>query len=345
MAQPQVPAQQLLEQAMLRNELAKLPVWFGDPTKDAFRPEDWWRRFELAAGAAGWNWQQVQAYFDQALRGPAIKWYRSAVRANPPANIDDIKNLFLNDYGRTAAARTSVAQLKITQKSGEKVRDYRANVQQAMDEIELSVDAMPVPALDQIFVNPPADVVLPNAQLAYLRAQYVRIATLGYQRLYNTLFRNIFIDGLLPPIRDEVIRRNPPDMLEAYEFAKQAERDLDLKSSLTSGSSAHTPADVHAFIRRPSRPPGGGSAPSNNPRPRTNTNSPNVTCYYCNKRGHVQKDCFKRQREKGAYKPGPRSSVKEVEEAPDAPKEPNEDDAPNLYNELMSLDHITALNW
>lgn len=342
----QPPAQQLLEQAMLRNELAKLPVWFGDPAKDAFRPEDWWRRFELAAAAAGWNWQQIQAYFDQALRGPAIKWYRYVTRANPPANINDIKRLFLNDYGRTATARTSVAQLKVTQKPGEKVRDYNANVQQAMDEIELSVDPMPVPALDQIFVGLPNDVVIPDARLDYMRGQYTRIATLGYQRLYNTLFRNIFIDGLLTPIREEVIRRNPPTMDEAYEFAKQAERDLDLKSSLSSHTPSQPLADVHAFTRRPARPPGGGSAPSNATRPKIGAPSPNVTCYYCNKRGHVQKDCFKRQREKGAYKPGPRTSVKEVEETPSTSEEPEEqNNAPIVYTDLMSLEHLSALNW
>ena len=53
-AQPPPAAQQVLEQAMQRNELAKLPIWFGEPSKDAFRADDWWSRFEAAALAAQW---------------------------------------------------------------------------------------------------------------------------------------------------------------------------------------------------------------------------------------------------------------------------------------------------
>lgn len=343
-------AQQILEQAMLRNELAKLPVWFGDPTKDAFRPEDWWRRFELAAVAANWNWGQIQAYFDQALRGPAILWYRYAIRQDPPANINDIKHMFLEDYGRTATARTSVAQLRITQKQNEKVRDYMARVQQAMDEIELSVPALPVPTIDQIFPDRPAvfDPPAGAVALAYFQAQFARMTTLGYQRLYNPLFRNIFIDGLQPAIRDEVIRHNPPTLREAFTFAKQAERDFDLKSSLATAAITSQEETVNAFIRRPTKNNSGNSAPNTNVpnRTRPNTNNPNVTCHYCEKKGHIQRDCFKRQREKGAYKQPPRRSVRELEEqdkVPEAAQPPEDTTPPEIYTTLMG--QINALNW
>jgi hypothetical protein len=68
------------------------------------------------------------------------------------------------------------------------------------------------------------------------------------------------------------------------------------------------------------------------------------TCYYCDKRGHMQKDCFKRQREKGALKPAPRGSVHPVdEEAPlEGPDQPNEP-PPAQFVDLNSLS--AYLNW
>jgi len=340
--------QAALEQAMQRNELAKLPIWFGDATKDAFRPEDWWQRFELAALAANWNWAQIQTFFVQALRGSALNWWNWVRKNAPVGDIDALRTAFLNDYGRTAAARASITQLTTVQRPNQLVRDYCSDIQMKIDELELAVAPMPVLPADQILQQPPNDVVIPAAALPWLRAQYARIYQQGYNAFKQPLLRNLTIDGLIPAIRDEVLRANPATYDDTVLVAKQAEKDLSLKTSIakTNGHSINS-AEVNAFNRRRGPPPPQRGQPSNRGRPRPQAGPPKdvPTCYYCNKRGHVQKECYKRQRENGAYKPPPKGSVHQVdqedattEDPPQHPQEPQEQ-----YVELNSMS--AHLNW
>jgi Retrotransposon gag protein/Zinc knuckle len=345
MAQPH----QLLQDAMQQNQLAKLPIWFGDPAKDAFRSEDWWQRFELAATAANWNWDQTRTFFMQALRGSALTWWNWLTKNTPVADINELRAAFLADYGRTAVARACVTQVKLLQKDKQSVRDFVCELQVKTDELELSVTPMPVLAADQILQNRPAGVpAIDAAHLPWLREQFRRIYYLGFNAYKGPMIRNLLIDGFLPAIRDEVLRANPPTYLEAIQVAKQAERDLDLKSSITRSNGHIQELEVDALNNHRRFPPTRGTSSHRGrgrPAPRTSQGSRDVpTCYYCNKRGHVQKDCYKRQRENGAYKQPPRGSVQEVgqETAEEQPPAQIEQPPIEQYAELSSITH---LNW
>jgi len=345
--------QQALEQAMQRNELAKLPIWFGDPAKDAFRPEDWWQRFELAAAAAAWNWDQIRTFFMQALRGNALTWWNWLSKNAPVADINGLRAAFLNDYGRTAVARASITQLKLLQKPKQLVRDYCSDLQVKIDELELAVAPRPVLNANQILQNRPAAVAaIAAAELPWLQAQYARIYDEGYNAFKQPFIRNLIIDGLLPPIRDEVLRANPATVLETITIAKQAEKDLELKSSISkTNGSVDELEDLNAIQnrRRQFPPPRGGTSNRGRPRPPSQPSREVPTCYYCNKRGHVQKDCYKRQRENGAYKQPPKSSVHGVDQEQQPQQDlppPNEPQTPQEhYVDLAALQAMQALNW
>jgi hypothetical protein len=253
-AQPPPAAQQVLEQAMQRNELAKLPIWFGEPSKDAFRADDWWSRFEAAALAAQWNWVQVQTYFQQAMRGLALVWWTSRLRT--PVDIDDLRAFFLDDYGLTTAARTSVAQLRVIQGPHQLVRDYHALVRVAMDTLCLAIPAREAMLPADILNQRPAEVNIPAAADNWVQVQYIRLEALGYNRFYNTVYRNLFIDGLLPHLRDEVIRVNPLTIEDAYNLAKRVEKNANLKKNLSSiGATDLNPLEMDPISqRRGSRP-------------------------------------------------------------------------------------------
>ena len=347
-AQPAIPAQQVYEQAMQRNELAKLPVWFGDKTKDAFLANDWWERFEGAARTAVWDWNQIQNYFRSALRGNALIWYNSIRKNYVILQIEDLRRHFLDDYGHSATARTSIAHLKVAQEKTQCVRDYRGAVQLMIDQLELSVNPMPVKELDEIFPNPPAAIDVPNVPLLYARTQQAVNYREGYNALYQPLFRNLFIDGLLPHLRDEVIRQNPLTVNDAYALARKAEKEHELKDKINSGSPL-TAKQVHEMEANAIRQ-AKGSKPPFRPKPKQPfPGRPLVTCHYCQKKGHIQKDCYKRQRENGAMKPPPKKSVYEVDgqetQAPADNPGPNHHEDEEDQEVYAYLNSVSALNW
>jgi Zinc knuckle len=264
------------------------------------------------------------------------------------ADIDTLKAAFLNDYGRTAVARASITQLKVFQQPNQLVRDYVGQIQIKIDELELAVTPMaPNLPANIILQNMPQDVDLGAAgNLAWLQAQYRRIYQEGYNAFKQPLVRNLIIDGLLPSLRDEVLRANPADALDAINVAKQAEKDLELKSAISKNGHKIDELQIDAFDKRrrgPNPPSRGGFANRNRGRSTTSSGKEVPTCYYCNKRGHVQKDCFKRQRENGAYKQPPKGSVHEVEDATtEQPQTPPEEPPQEFYTNLNSIDN---LNW
>jgi hypothetical protein len=345
-AQPAPPAQQILEQAMQRNELAKLPVWFGDKTKDAFLANDWWDRFEGAAATAQWNWEQIQNYFRSALRSKALAWWNTTRKSYAIANIDDIRQRFLDDYGHSATARTSIAHLRLAQEKTQCVRDYRSAVQLVIDQLELSVDPIPQLAVDEIFINAPNAIDIANLGVGYARGHYRRLVMIGYNRLYQPLFRNLFIDGLLPHLRDKVIEQNPLTVNDAYALARKAEKEHELKTKINSGA----PLVQKDVLELEAAALNRNRGPRTTPKPKTRPPAPGrpvVTCYYCQKKGHLQKDCFKRQRENGAMKPPPKRSVHGVDEQEgqspeDTPEPPEQEDIEETYVYLNSVD---SLNW
>ena len=64
----------------VRNELSKLPVWFGNKEKDTFQPMQWVQRVERARAATGWNDDQTMSFVVGALRGAALEWYDTLTR-------------------------------------------------------------------------------------------------------------------------------------------------------------------------------------------------------------------------------------------------------------------------
>lgn len=343
-AQPP-PAQQILEQAMQRNELAKLPVWFGDKTKDAFLANDWWDRFEGAAVTSQWNWEQIQNYFRSALRAKALAWWNTTRKSYAIANIDDIRQRFLDDYGHSATARTSIAHLRLAQEKTQCVRDYRSAVQLVIDQLELSVDELPALAVDEIFINAPNAIDIANVGVGWARGHYRRLVMIGYNRLYQPLFRNLFIDGLLPHLRDKVIEQNPLTVNDAYALARKAEKEHELKTKINSGTPLvqKDVLELEAAALSKSK----GHRATHKPKPRSPGSRPVVTCYYCQKKGHLQKDCFKRQRENGAMKPPPKRSVhgideQESQQREDTAETPEQEEIEEAYVYLNSVD---SLNW
>jgi hypothetical protein len=94
--------------ALMRADLAKLPLWSGDVSKDGYTIEQWVTRVNKAAATAAWSDEDTMAYVYNALRGPALRWLESLKRFN--VNIDSwaaVRTEMLDAYSRVQTARTA----------------------------------------------------------------------------------------------------------------------------------------------------------------------------------------------------------------------------------------------
>ncbi|MGL6014349.1 MAG: hypothetical protein ACRC0J_23010 [Shewanella oncorhynchi] len=316
---------QQLAQALQNQEFTKLPFWHNDPKYDTFKAEDWWTRFEFAAEQGGWDWVRTQGNFMNCMRGNAIKWYKALSRFYVLMNRAELKERFLADFASTANNRASIADVKIQQGS-DSVITFWGKLNQVYDDIELTVPAPVIPAAQDLLLVESAAQGAANLAhvnglaLAQLQADYRAIELRGYRRSMAPLFRAYFIAGLNPKIQDEVLRANPATPEAALEVAKRAEKDFLLKSNSLAVNEVdekeENDHEVDALRRgRPHRGAyrGRGRGPRGHRggQTRPSTDKSNSLCFYCNKKGHWQRECRKRISENGAMKS---KAVAEVEE-------------------------------
>ena len=61
---------------MVRNDVSKLPLWFGVPSKDTITGRQWVQRVERAIVATGWNDDQTMSFVASSLHGEAHDWFQ-----------------------------------------------------------------------------------------------------------------------------------------------------------------------------------------------------------------------------------------------------------------------------
>ena len=89
-------------------DLAKLPLWFGEPSRDTFLAEQWVSRVQNARDAADWNDQKTLSIFYNAMRGEALLWFEGLTRNGVNKNVwNDVKKEFLEAYSYTRSSRTA----------------------------------------------------------------------------------------------------------------------------------------------------------------------------------------------------------------------------------------------
>lgn len=303
-----------LAQALQNQEFTKLPYWYNDPKYDTFKAEDWWSRFEFAAEQGQWNWERTKGNFMNCMRGIAVKWYKSLERFNPPQNRAALREKFLADYAATPNNRASIADVKI-QQGNDSVINFWTKLHAVYDEIELTVPAVVVPdtqaACLTICAGADGGAAQVNAlNLQNLQNDYRRVEALGYRRGMAPLFRAYFIAGLNQKIQDEVLRQNPVTPEDALEVAKRAEKDFLLKEKgLTIqevDEEDEEDYEVDAIRRRQGKSFRGRARGQRGTRSATtrpgNLDKTNSMCFYCNKKGHWQRECRKRLSENGKTK-------------------------------------------
>ena len=112
-------------QLSIRNDVSKLPLWFGSPSKDTITGRQWIERVERAILATGWNDDQTMSFVASSLRGPASDWFQVLPRSNVNRAVWlEVRRAFINSFDPARTARTCVNIFDIKQESNNTITHY-----------------------------------------------------------------------------------------------------------------------------------------------------------------------------------------------------------------------------
>jgi hypothetical protein len=326
--------EQQLINANRQIDLSRIPLWSG--TKDtAFSAEQWVERIDKAraANAGNWNDATTMSYVFNALRGDALVWFDALPTLGYDTGVwDDFKAAFIRTYGTTKTARTAALNLSdIKQGPSESSARYISRVIKLIADVkDLAPALLPQPA------QPFADEIRALAGYAGVpdavkTAMVQTLLKAGAQDAYNRVGMQLFIAGLRPNLRTELMKSNPATMREAFDFVIDAEKicaepkkgAFILAVNTEGESDAENDADnndnnqedeedneicaLNAKIKllkkkaaakknkanKPSK--NGQNGQSNKQRSDGSRAQKSGACRYCKKEGHYQAECYSRK--------------------------------------------------
>jgi hypothetical protein len=220
-----VQAQALLNAGRMA-DLSRIPIWSGG--KEVFTAEQWIDRINRSKTAGNWNDALTMSYVFNAMRGPALRWFDALPRLGCNREVwNDFRKAFINTYGSTRTARTAALTLSdIKQGASEQATDYISRVIQIIDDVELlEPEVLPQPAA------PWSDAFRAMAGFAASTQpdrdfQANLLMRHGAKGAFDRLGRHLFIAGLKPALRTELMKANPQSLQAALEAALDAEKIL-----------------------------------------------------------------------------------------------------------------------
>jgi hypothetical protein len=295
-------------------ELSKIPLFFGDATKDAFTAETWLTRLEQARVIGGWDADQTAIYCNMAFRDNAIRWRDGLKEMGiDTANWDALRAAFLRFYAPSATIRSCVANLDLKQGASETVRDFGPRVARVIHDIRQSAPNYAFP--NDLFANDIAAIPAVAAlDLAVRQNAHRALVQRGEQRLADLVSIHIFVAGLKPYIRDKCVTRQFADYYEAYTHATQLEHNLadpkkhphvnaidkDTPDQDSDPEIAEMELQLEALrFKKNRKQPGRRGAPSRGGGTSRSGATPkrdysSYKCHYCHIPGHLQQVCRKR---------------------------------------------------
>jgi hypothetical protein len=222
-------------------DLAKLPLFSGDKS-DIFTCEQWISRVQRAKDSSGWNNARTMTYVLNALRGSAFAYTRSINLAAGVDidNWDSFKAALLDSFSTVRTSRTTTVNISnLIQGQTERVINYYIRVADSINDMtslkNLHQQRVPANPFGPILGALPEVVGTDVAVRAQVALDLVKF---GVQDSYDNIALHLFVSGLRPNIRDEVMRQSPITLTEAKAFASDAEKRATIPQSKTSGATS-----------------------------------------------------------------------------------------------------------
>jgi hypothetical protein len=345
------------QQALVAHERIRkstdLPLFHGDRSKDTIEPQDFLNRFETASQIANWvpapaagqppnEARKCQELF-MLLRHTAAEWWKALeLLPNFDMNVwDNIRTQFLITFAPRYTARTACLSFTdLVQQPGEGVSTFFLRVTKAY---RLLKETRPAEMLD---VNLPLcelDVDL-APRIAAANAHCRLVKEEGIEDMGRYVIQAMFTAGLHEELRIKTMEARLDSHSAAYQYALNLECIIKDKRGSKPLVTAVQQAEDEAGIDEDDEDEDlleqiNAIRFSRGKKPvrfasKGNFGKITVSCRYCKKTGHFQKDCLKRKREKGAMvdaqgKPYKVTSLEEPEE-----EHQSEEEEPSNVNSI-----------
>jgi hypothetical protein len=222
-------------------DLANLPLFSGDKS-DIFTCKQWISRVQRAKDSSRWNNARTMIYVINALRGSAFAYTRS-INLAADVDIDDwdsFKAALLDSFSAVRTSRTTTVNIStLVQGQTEGVINYYIRVADSIKDMatlkKLNQQRVPANPFSPILGALPEVVATAVAVSAQVAADLVNF---GVQDCYDNIALHLFISGLRPNIRNEVMRQSPITLTEAKAFASDAKKRATIPQSKTSGTAS-----------------------------------------------------------------------------------------------------------
>jgi hypothetical protein len=228
------------------------------------------------------------------LRDKAVGWFEGLTEDGIDTdNWDTVRAEFLENYEPKYSAKTTCANFTdLTQRSEETINDYTYHVQMAYKGLTDKKTA----AMAVVRVNIPA-----GATEAEIKAE-------GVTNAFKFIKHQLFLAGLKDGIRDKVLEAAKETFTESVKVTRNLEtiqNDHKRSNRISAIKQELEEEQINQIIWEDLTDDQLGQLAAlrfqqkriNQPRP-TTVRNPNTICRYCKKKGHLQKDCFSRKRNK-----------------------------------------------
>jgi hypothetical protein len=299
-----IPAGQSIQQVLNDHDRAKrstdIPLFYGQPARDTIAAHLLIVHVNNAGEIAGWDNNRKLLEFKMCFRDKAVGWFKGLTEDGvDTANWDTVKTEFLETYQPKYSARTTCANFTdLNKKSEETINDYTYRVQMAYKRL---TDKKPAAMA---------------AVRAAIGAASADIKAEGINDTFKFIKHQLFQASLKDGIRNEVLEAAKDKFTESVKVAhnletiqndrKRINRINAIKQELEEERAkeiiwenlSDQELNQLAVIRYTRNQYNNRSNNSSQARSSTAVRNPNTACRYCQKKGHLQKDCFACKRDK-----------------------------------------------
>ena len=213
--------------ALMQADLAKLPIWSGDITKDGYDVEQWVDRVDRAAGTANWNDEDTMSYVYNAFRGSALKWLGALKTFNiNTKSWAAVRTELLDAYSRVQTTRTTVVNLTdLKQLNNESITDFGSRVASVIDDIKQLMPAASKTPQGIPWAPELRALAGFNDVAAAVKAKQLQdVADQMVWNSFDHLGIQLFVSNLKPIIRDELMKTPPATLNATIKMARSLEK-------------------------------------------------------------------------------------------------------------------------
>jgi hypothetical protein len=282
-----------------------IPLFYRQPNQDTIAARLLITRINDAATIAGWDQARKILEFKMCLRNRVVSWFELLQEDGLDLdNWDVVKAEFMETYEPKYSTRTTCANFtNLTHKSKETINDYHYRVQMAYKWL---TDNKPATM---------AAVWLAGATVTQAKAG-------GITDTFTFVKHQLFLAGLKDNLDDKVLEAHNDTNSQRVKLAwdleaiqnnhKRSQKIVAIKAELQleeantivweelTEHEIEQIAAIHAH-NNCSPPKKFANGPAHNTGQPRNSSAwnLNIVCRSCHKKGHLQKECFSRQRDNG----------------------------------------------